>query len=331
MLVIFLIILTIILYFHLDRELNARFSKELCLHEKIKREFEEVSSKNELVKKENIFLDNKAYEIIALYDITKAINKTLDEDKMFVFFKDNIKKFINIDDCVFIKEEADVAKYKKYTLFPLVLQRKTYAYLAVNNLSKEDMEKFDILAHQFLLGYKRIQLYKKIQEMTIIDSLTKVFNRRYFLERFFEEFKRSKKLRLNLSFLMVDIDNFKSYNDHFGHLVGDAILREVSRIIKENIRQVDFVGRYGGEEIAIGLTETSIEQARLASERIRKEIESRKIKIYDEEIMITVSIGIAAFPNSAANPERLIENADKALYMAKHSGKNRVCLYPNNN
>ena len=93
-------------------------------------------------------------------------------------------------------------------------------------------------------------MYQKVQELTITDSLTQVYNRRYFLERFHEELERSQKNNLNLSFLMLDVDNFKKYNDRYGHLVGDAILRQVAKTIRDTVRQIDFIGRYGREESA---------------------------------------------------------------------------------
>ncbi|MBM3243495.1 MAG: GGDEF domain-containing protein, partial [Candidatus Omnitrophica bacterium] len=170
-------------------------------------------------------------------------------------------------------------------------------------------------------------LYKKIQELAIMDGLTRVFCRRHFLERLNEEVKRSKKFKHSFSFLMVDIDKFKSFNDKYGHLVGDAILREVSKTIKETIRQIDFVGRYGGEELSIVLPETDKEQALLAAERLRYEIEKRKIKVYDEELKVTISVGISSFPADAGDSAAIVEAADCALYSAKRAGRNKVCAY----
>ena len=125
---------------------------------------------------------------------------------------------------------------------------------------------------------------------------------------------------------MVDIDHFKTFNDRYGHLVGDAILRSISDRIKENIRQVDLIGRYGGEEFSVILTETDKEGALLAAERIRRAVEANDINIYDESLKISVSIGIAVFPGDAVRPETLIEKADRALYQAKQTGRNKVCV-----
>ena len=155
--------------------------------------------------------------------------------------------------------------------------------------------------------------------MTITDSLTQLFNRRYFLLKLNEEFLRSKKYSYNFSFLMIDIDHFKELNDKYGHLAGDAILRESANIIKENIRQVDFMGRYGGEELSVILTETAKAQALQVAERIRLAVEAKRFFVYDEELRVTISIGIASFPQDSSETPTIIEKADQSLYLAKES------------
>jgi diguanylate cyclase (GGDEF)-like protein len=208
-----------------------------------------------------------------------------------------------------------------------MIDRRIAGYLLVSGIDEHDRDKFGILAQEFMLGIKRAILYQRVQEMAITDSLTGVFSRRYLMERFNEEVERSKKFNYNFSFLMVDIDHFKGYNDRYGHLVGDAILKEVARAIKENIRQIDLVGRYGGEEFSVILTETDRGGAEFAAERIRQAIEQKNIRVYDETLQATISIGIAIFPDNATDPGELIEKADQALYQAKQAGRNRVCVY----
>ena len=127
---------------------------------------------------------------------------------------------------------------------------------------------------------------------------------------------------------MIDIDNFKQFNDRYGHLVGDAILRQVAKTISQAVRQIDFIGRYGGEEISVVLAETNKEQANFAAERIRQAITAQVIKVYDEELKVTASIGVSTFPDNALNMQNLIEMADQALYLAKETGKNKVCFSP---
>ena len=208
--------------------------------------------------------------------------------------------------------------------------RRLIGYLAVEEIKAEDKDKFFILAQQFIIGIRRALLYQKVQELTITDSLTQVYNRRYFLERFHEELERSQKNNLNLSFLMLDVDNFKKYNDRYGHLVGDAILRQVAKTIRDTVRQIDFIGRYGGEEISIVLTETGRQQAGFVAERIRRAIEDSRFLVYDENLSVQISIGVSIFPENSLKALQLIEKADQALYQAKETGKNKVCFYKGN-
>ncbi len=191
---------------------------------------------------------------------------------------------------------------------------------------EEAKEKFSILAGQFLLGFKRALLYKQVQELSITDSLTGIFTRRHFLERFNEELQRSKKFSYFLSVLMIDIDHFKDFNDRFGHLVGDIIIKATSQSIRENIRQIDMLGRYGGEEFAVILPETDKKEALFVASRIREAVFNKQIKAYDEDLKVTISIGVSVFPDDGGSQELLIEKADQALYRAKDNGRNQVSV-----
>jgi diguanylate cyclase (GGDEF)-like protein len=191
-------------------------------------------------------------------------------------------------------------------------------------------DKTDI-AHTFAgflsLTLRKIKLYEQIQELAIIDELTKVFVKRHFLKVYSEELKRIKKMGKEACFMMLDLDRFKNYNDTFGHLVGDVILKETARLIKENIREVDLVGRYGGEEFCVFLPDTSLENGIQVGERIRKAIQYHTFHAYDETLKITISIGIACFPHDAKDEMELIDKADLALYYAKRKGRNKVIAY----
>ncbi len=294
-----------------------------CLQGELKRLHDSEKSLNF----ENILLNKRFDDTLALYELTKDICKSLDEEKVFAIFNKNLNKHISIGDCRYIKDSAELIKYKNYTIVPLNLEENQIAgYLAIERILEADKEKFGILTQQFLIGLRRALLYQKVQGLTIMDALTGVYCRRYFLERFSEELKRSKKNKLCLTFLMIDIDNFKQFNDRYGHLVGDAILRQVSKIILLAVRQIDFIGRYGGEEISVILAETNKEQAIFAAERIRQSIAAEVVKVYDEVLKVTVSIGVSIFPDNAQSMQNLIEMADQALYLAKETGKNKVCF-----
>jgi diguanylate cyclase (GGDEF)-like protein len=290
-------------------------------------EYERLKQENSRLQKDNGDLEMAATETIALYDLTKEICKTLDKTKIFSIFKERINKYLRAGDCMLLDVSCDTSQYRDYTILPLMINKSPIGYLAAKDIKEEEMEKFYILAHQFLGGVKRALLYEKVQELSISDSLTLVLNRRYFIEKFNEEIKRSKKFKHSFSLLILDIDNFKGYNDNYGHLVGDAVLRKAAEIIKENIRQIDFIGRLGGDEFAIILTETDKEQAAYAAQRIRRAVESKELKAYDEQLKVTISLGVSTFPQDAAESSALIDKADKALYLAKQAGKNRIHVY----
>ncbi len=186
---------------------------------------------------------------------------------------------------------------------------------------------FSILTTQFALQMQKVALYEEVEKLSITDGLTQVALRRYFLRRFEEELKRARHYGLSLSFLMADIDNFKSYNDRYGHLVGDAVLREIAKILREGVREVDFVGRYGGEEFCAMLPETDKKGAYEVAERIRWLVGNSHFKAYDEKTSVTISVGVSSFPVDADTGEKLMNKADAALLRAKESGRNRVCKY----
>jgi len=318
-----LALLTIYAYLYLKMVSDRNFLKIQAGSEKVRYEYGVLVLANESLDKENKELEGSLEGTIALYNITKDICKSLDEGKVFDNFFTQLKKYIEINDCKFLKSEADAVQYPGYDILPL----DNVGYLAISRIREEDREKLAILAQQFLLGLKRAILYHKVQELAITDSLTKLFSRRYLLERLSEEVERAKKFNYNFSFLMLDIDHFKDYNDRYGHLVGDAILREVAYILKENTRQIDLAGRYGGEEFSAILTETDKNQAGYVAERIRLAIEQKVINAYDEHLKVTISIGIAVFPENASSSSDLVDKADKALYHSKQAGRNRVSFY----
>ncbi len=210
---------------------------------------------------------------------------------------------------------------------PLIIEDRIIAVLTMEDFKGEVYDKFLILAGQLALEIRKVRLYEAIQEMAIMDGLTKAYVRRHFLERFDEELARSKRHRLKLSFFMVDIDHFKRYNDKYGHLVGDSALQEVAEILKNSVRRVDLVCRYGGEEFALILPQTDKEGGLQVAERIRWAAENHSFKAYDKISKVTVSIGVATFPDDANQMGELIERADKAMYRAKQLGRNRVVAY----
>lgn len=165
----------------------------------------------------------------------------------------------------------------------------------------------------------------QLQELSGTDDLTKLANRRRFMEQFTNEFERAKRYKSELSFLILDLDFFKQVNDSYGHLAGDSVLIQIAIVMKESVRTSDLVGRYGGEEFAILLPETGSKGSRIYAERIRKRIESSEFDAGGKQIHITVSGGIAAYPQILADSvDEFWRKADAALYRAKKNGRNRI-------
>jgi diguanylate cyclase (GGDEF)-like protein len=169
------------------------------------------------------------------------------------------------------------------------------------------------------------RLFDKVKALSIRDSLTGLFNHRHTMDQVANEFGRVGRYEGGVSLLMIDIDHFKAVNDEHGHPVGDAILREVARILKDTLRVVDSVGRYGGEEFVCILPHTNHEEARLTAERIRGAIADHAFRLGSQQCHVTVSVGVATYPSERVDsPGALLREADKALYRAKQSGRNRV-------
>jgi len=233
---------------------------------------------------------------------------------------------------LFLKSHEDLFRFgfppnvKNILAIPLIARRKVFSVMLVENTNPDENDNFSILAPQVALQIERISLFDEVERLSITDGLTETFLRRYFLLRFKEELQRAKECSTNISLISVDLDNFKKCNDQFGHLVGDIVLREIAGILKENVREIDLVARFGGEEFCILLPETDRTGAYAVAERIRKKSAGHTIRAYDESVRITVSMGISSFPELASDIDGLVENADKALYKAKRQGRNRVCL-----
>ena len=168
---------------------------------------------------------------------------------------------------------------------------------------------------------------EELEAVSRTDGLTQLFNRRHWQSRFDEEFGRSRRYKLPMTLLMFDLDHFKSVNDNYGHLAGDAILIKVSEIIRQNLRDSDIAGRYGGEEFVILLPNTDMEGSYVVAERLRSAIESATVEFEEQIIPFTSSFGLAQFQSQVTDGDQLIANADEALYQAKDQGRNRVVKF----
>ncbi len=167
---------------------------------------------------------------------------------------------------------------------------------------------------------------EKLQELAVTDPLTKIFNRRVFSGKMTEEIERSRRYEHPMAVAMIDVDHFKQFNDMEGHPIGDEALKKVAHTIKGKIRKTDVFCRYGGEEFCLMMPETDLVAGKEICERLRASVENAVFQGKQGRAYLTVSIGVAGFPEHGDNISELIENADEALYQAKNSGRNRVMI-----
>lgn len=189
--------------------------------------------------------------------------------------------------------------------------------------SHEDLDLVSGIANQAGIIIENAQLYTQATYRATTDELTKLYNHRNFHERLEQEIARGSRFGTTFSLIMLDLDLFKAYNDIYGHLAGDQLLRKIGQAMENSIRAIDLAFRYGGEEFAVILPETRLDDAYRVAERIRKTIESRTSF---REMPVTASLGIASWPNDGVMKEEIISRADSALYRAKQTGRNRTCL-----
>ncbi len=200
------------------------------------------------------------------------------------------------------------------------LQKLTLTYAQLLQKLREEKARAEALAR------KLKEANQKLLEMAVRDGLTGLYNRRYFQERLTEEISRIKRYGGELSLILLDVDHFKRVNDTYGHLVGDEVLKGLAHILVCETRQSDIVARYGGEEFIILLPSTSLDGALVLAERLRKRV--AETTFYDEDdrpFKVTISLGVSYLSSSCPKGEReLLQTADKALYLSKNQGRNRV-------
>lgn len=220
----------------------------------------------------------------------------------------------------------------EFVVVPLRTRDKTIGLIVADNcfthrvITKDDIRILMMFANQAAMAIENSQLYERALIKAHKDSLTDLWNHGYFQHIFDEKLRITKEHLSYLSLIILDIDNFKNYNDCWGHQKGDEILSKISKIILETSRKIDFVCRYGGEEFAIILPEATKKEAQMIAERIRCQVEKHdSLQISGQPPQkITVSIGIASFPEDGNTKQELLRSADEALYEAKRSGKNKV-------
>jgi diguanylate cyclase (GGDEF)-like protein len=230
-----------------------------------------------------------------------------------------------------IKKNMGIPELKSGIAVPLKLREDVIGIIvAVNTLmihsfTKDDERFLTTLANQVAIALENARIYNRMEEMAIKDGLTQLYNHSHFQETLFEEINRATRYDQALSLLMLDIDNFKDFNDTYGHPVGDEVLKSLAKTLQDITRDIDTVARYGGEEFTIILPETTIGGAKEVACRINQAVRDMIIEENDLKLSVTVSIGAATY-NSDLSQKELINNADKALYRAKESGKDKTCV-----
>lgn len=196
-------------------------------------------------------------------------------------------------------------------------------------LSDGDYLRVGQVIYRFLMGGNlEAEYHEEIYRLMIIDALTEINNKRYLIEALERELARTLRYRRPLAVVMFDIDHFKKINDEWGHLAGDSILRELATRVKSVIRKDELFARYGGEEFSLVLPETPIEEARELAERVRAVVANTPFHFEDELHSITISLGIACTVGQGLRTvDGLLQAADDALYRAKETGRNRVCVH----
>ncbi len=190
-----------------------------------------------------------------------------------------------------------------------------------NDLIKVGRTVFKFIAHDNIEAAYHDEIYR----LTTVDGLTQVHNRRYFDEAVDREISRCRRYGRGLSVLLIDVDHFKSINDTFGHLAGDAVLKEVASTIKRRIRKEDVLARFGGEEFAVLTPEIDLKGATAMAQKVRKVIEKHEFSFDGETIPVTISCGVATLGKKGDDAQALLSRADEKLYEAKEGGRNQVC------
>lgn len=212
---------------------------------------------------------------------------------------------------------------------PLVSFGQTLGVLALDSSQPDafrdgDLQSLESVADICATAIQNAHYIERVKQLAYLDGLTGIFNRRFFELRILEEIERARRYGAGMAVIMADIDQFKRLNDEFGHVLGDEVLRQVSSLFHQQVRKIDVVCRYGGEEFAILLTQTSAPHALNIAEKLRKMVANWQFPGVPRTV--TISAGAAAFPDQGTTRDDLVRAADSALYAAKQAGRNRVCL-----
>lgn len=308
------------------------------------REIAEIASNIEKLAEHS--LQKKKSELMTIIESTQEGILVVDENRKVIYVNSSFKEMWHImDDSILTDEQSIFAA----TLDQL---KDAQAYIAkteelydsyrndLHTIEFKDGRAYErftcpLLDKQEMMGRlwsfrditERKRAEEKLQKMATTDELTELWNRRYFMDAARKELERARRYGHHFSFIIFDIDYFKTVNDTLGHAAGDATLQQLAVLLRKVVRDIDVPGRLGGEEFGVLLPGTSIKEALLAAERLRSVIENTPAKYENEEVKYTVSIGVTAYREGVNSFDELFKEADAALYQAKESGRNKVVNY----
>ena len=288
-----------------------------------------ISAHKKLIKRKGLRLDRLVKTVkVPLRENAGILALTVLEGMTFEITTDEVSRKVKDPVCGLLKTEH-------FVTVPLKAKDKTIGVILVDNIftkkpiNKDDIRILTMFANQAGLAIENSHLYEKTVTLSHSDSLTNLINHGRFQYLLSRELKTAAKFKKPLSLVMIDIDNFKNFNDTLGHPSGDKVLLDIAKILKRTCRSTDILARYGGEEFVVVLLDTNKESAWGLAERLRQAVE--KFAFLGEDIQpnnnLTISLGLASFPEDGKNKEGLISKADNALYQAKKAGKNRTHIY----
>ena len=303
-----------ILYTHIKQLIVENFKSTNVLAYSYDSELNQLTIERELDDREIYFgIDLSEFDKIDLDYLAKGIVGIAEDSIRFTgVYKKVFEELNRIED-----------RSISYIL-PLTNNGNILGLIAFKSRQKLEMIFLETLKQQISMNVQNTNLYT----MAITDSMTKLYLQTYFKERIELEIKKYRENNQEFSLIILDIDHFKKFNDNYGHLVGDYVLKEVAKIIKTSVRKLDIVSRYGGEEFGVMLLGTNAETAVLIAERIRSNIENKIFEHMGQEMRVTISGGVANVNMIKGNDSSaIIKIADEALYRSKNNGRNRITLY----
>lgn len=294
-------------------------------------------------KLQKTYLEAEGYEVVLAQDGIEALKRIEEESPDLILLDIMMPKMNGFQVCRRIKSD-DRTRFIPVIMVTALneLEDKIKGIdSGADDFISKPFHKLELLARvKSLLRIKHLHdaLEEKIRELetvqeqlrqlAITDGLTELYNYRFFKEQLHLEISRAKRHNINVSIAMIDIDYFKNYNDTNGHPAGDIVLKNIAQLLSSNIRKIDIAARYGGEEFALILVETDKQAATYVATKIKKLVEQHRFQYEETQPngKLTISMGVATFPDDAIKPEELVSLADKRLYQAKKNGRNRVVL-----